>query len=129
MFDSLSNLAIKFITTFDLQDRCSILSYYRNFMRIFELIYIGVWGFSMALVSLLLQTKHLLRILLRLEAGMICLFVLVFIYCASEAYLGYTSLILITLRACEASLGLSILISIVRARGNDYVSRFSSQKC
>lgn len=98
-------------------------------MRNFQLTYIGTWGFIIALLSLLIQTKHLLRILLSLEAGIICLFVLIFIFSAREAYLGYTSLILITLRACEASLGLSILISIVRARGNDYVSSFSSQKC
>lgn len=42
---------------------------------------------------------------------------------------GFSALILITLRVCEASLGISILVSIVQRHGNDYVSRFSSQKC
>lgn len=83
----------------------------------------------MALLALSLQTKHLLGILLTLEAGIICLFVLVFISGRTRAYIGYTALILITLRACEARLGLSILISMVRVRGNDYVTRYTSQIC
>jgi len=83
----------------------------------------------MALLALALQTKHLLGILLTLEAAIICLFVLVFVTSRTRAYIGYTALILITLSACEASLGLSILISIVRVRGNDYVARFTSQIC
>jgi len=83
----------------------------------------------MAILALALQTKHLLGILLTLEAGIICLFVLVFITSSLAAYSGYMALILITLSACEARLGLSILISMVRMRGNDYVTRYTRQIC
>jgi len=98
-------------------------------MRTFQLSYIGTWGFIIAMLALALQTKHLLGILLTLEAGMMCLFALVFITSSVAAYSGYIALILITLSACEARLGLSILISMVRIRGNDYVARYTSQIC
>ncbi len=45
------------------------------------------------------------------------------------SYEVYSCLILLTLGACEASLGLAILVSLIRTHGNDYVSNFISQKC
>lgn len=42
---------------------------------------------------------------------------------------GEMCLILITMGACEASLGLAILVSLIRTHGNDYVSRFRAHKC
>ena len=85
-------------------------------------------GVSLSLIALVLQHKHLLNVLLCLEVGIISLFLLLFSY-SQSFYRGYVSLILITLRACEASLGLSVLVSMIRACGNDYVNSFSRQKC
>ena len=98
-------------------------------MRVFYLTILSSLGFFMALIALSLQHKHLLSVLLRLEAATINLFIMLFSTSNNILFSGETALILITLGACEASLGLSILVSIIRARGNDYVSRFSSQKC
>ena len=98
-------------------------------MRILKIEYVRLWGFIIAILTLAFQLKHLLSILLALEAGIISLFVLLFSLSNLNERLGYLALILITLSACEARLGLSILISMVRTRGNDYVSRFSIQKC
>lgn len=98
-------------------------------MRPFYLILISTTGFFTALVALSLQYKHLLRILLSLEAATINLFIILFLRARNTLLRGEMSLILITLRACEARLGLSILVSLTRAQGNDYVSRFISQKC
>jgi len=98
-------------------------------MRVFYLTILSSLGFFMALIALSLQHKHLLSVLLRLEAATINLFIMLFSTSNNILFSGETALILITLGACEASLGLSILVSIIRARGNDYVSRFSSHKC
>lgn len=98
-------------------------------MRTFYLSVVSTIGFFLALVTLSLQYKHLLNILLSLEAVTIRLFILLFTLINNVSYSGEIALILITLGACEASLGLSILVSVIRIRGNDYVSRFSSQKC
>lgn len=98
-------------------------------MRTFYLSLVSRLGFFIALVALSLQYKHLLRVLLRLEAATMNLFILIFITLNNISFSGEMSLILITLGACEASLGLAILVSIIRVQGNDYVSRFCSQKC
>nr|YP_009169467.1 NADH dehydrogenase subunit 4L [Obscurella hidalgoi]AKL90685.1 NADH dehydrogenase subunit 4L [Obscurella hidalgoi] len=89
---------------------------------------VSVLSFFMALLALGFQHKHLLGVLLALEAATMSLFI--FLFSISVASLtGEASLILITLGACEASLGLSILVSATRSWGNDYVSSFTMQKC
>nr|YP_009427788.1 NADH dehydrogenase subunit 4L [Maackia herderiana]ASU96538.1 NADH dehydrogenase subunit 4L [Maackia herderiana] len=98
-------------------------------MSTFHLGLISVLGFFMALTAISLQYKHLLSILLSLEAATMNLFIMMFLMTNNISYSGETSLILITLGACEASLGLSVLVSMIRAQGNDYVTSFMSQKC
>nr|WMX20462.1 NADH dehydrogenase subunit 4L [Potamopyrgus estuarinus] len=98
-------------------------------MSVFYLTMLSSLGFFMALVALSFQHKHLLSVLLSLEAATMNLFIMLFSTSNNILFSGETALILITLGACEASLGLSILVSMIRARGNDYVSSFSSQKC
>nr|YP_010891535.1 NADH dehydrogenase subunit 4L [Desbruyeresia armata]WJK73071.1 NADH dehydrogenase subunit 4L [Desbruyeresia armata] len=98
-------------------------------MSTFYLGMISAFGFMMALLALSLQYKHLLSVLLSLEAATMNLFIMLFALSNNISYSGQTSLILITLGACEASLGLAILVSMIRAQGNDYVFSFSSQKC
>nr|YP_010983165.1 NADH dehydrogenase subunit 4L [Fulgoraria rupestris rupestris]WOJ51897.1 NADH dehydrogenase subunit 4L [Fulgoraria rupestris rupestris] len=98
-------------------------------MSTFYLSLLSVWGFFMALSALSLQYKHLLSVLLSLEAATMNLFIMMFAYSNSIILSGQTSLILISLGACEASLGLAILVAIIRSEGNDYVSSFSLHKC
>nr|YP_009503324.1 NADH dehydrogenase subunit 4L [Leucosyrinx sp. MNHN IM 2013-19304]AXA45396.1 NADH dehydrogenase subunit 4L [Leucosyrinx sp. MNHN IM 2013-19304] len=98
-------------------------------MSTFYLTLLSMFGISMALLTLSLQYKHLLSILLSLEAITMNLFILMFSLSANITYSGETSLILITLGACEASLGLAILVAIIRVEGNDYVSSFCMHKC
>nr|YP_009907511.1 NADH dehydrogenase subunit 4L [Alviniconcha boucheti]YP_010852750.1 NADH dehydrogenase subunit 4L [Alviniconcha marisindica]QLI54072.1 NADH dehydrogenase subunit 4L [Alviniconcha boucheti]WGL39490.1 NADH dehydrogenase subunit 4L [Alviniconcha marisindica]WJK73058.1 NADH dehydrogenase subunit 4L [Alviniconcha marisindica] len=98
-------------------------------MSTFYLTLIGMLGFMMALLALSLQYKHLLSVLLSLEAGTMNLFMMMFALSNNISFSGQSSLILITLGACEASLGLAILVSMIRVQGNDYVYSFSSQKC
>nr|WIM50665.1 NADH dehydrogenase subunit 4L [Conus ventricosus]WIM50837.1 NADH dehydrogenase subunit 4L [Conus ventricosus] len=98
-------------------------------MSTFHLSMLSIFGVLVSLLTLSLQYKHLLSILLSLEAVTMSLFVLMFSMSSNITLTGETSLILITLGACEASLGLAILVAIIRAEGNDYVSSFSMHKC
>nr|YP_003204728.1 NADH dehydrogenase subunit 4L [Bivetiella cancellata]ACF04819.1 NADH dehydrogenase subunit 4L [Bivetiella cancellata] len=98
-------------------------------MGTFYLSVISMLGFFMSILTLSMQYKHLLSVLLSLEAAAMNLFMMLFSFSNNVCYSGQTSLIFITLGACEASLGLAILVSIIRAQGNDYVSSFSTQKC
>nr|YP_009186442.1 NADH dehydrogenase subunit 4L [Babylonia lutosa]ADU77472.1 NADH dehydrogenase subunit 4L [Babylonia lutosa]AHH30673.1 NADH dehydrogenase subunit 4L [Babylonia lutosa]AII23643.1 NADH dehydrogenase subunit 4L [Babylonia areolata] len=98
-------------------------------MSTFYLSLLSMFGVFMAIMALSLQYKHLLSVLLSLEAITMNLFILMFSLTSNITFSGQTSLILITLGACEASLGLAILVSIIRAEGNDYVSSFSMHKC
>lgn len=98
-------------------------------MRVFYIKLFARLGVLSGLLTLSLQYKHLLSILVRLEAITIRLFILILSMSNDTRRIGYTSLILITLGACEARLGLSVLVSVIRREGNDYVSRFSNQKC
>ena len=85
-------------------------------------------GLLASILGLILQYKHLLGILLILEAALINLFILLFVYSSSQLCC-YRSLIFVSLSACEASLGLSVLVTLVRRHGNDYVSSFTSSVC
>nr|APH08736.1 NADH dehydrogenase subunit 4L [Tomopleura sp. JEU-2016] len=98
-------------------------------MSTFYLALLSMFGVLMALLAVSLQYKHLLSILLSLEAITMNLFVFMFCLSTNITFSGETSLILITLGACEASLGLAILVMIIRAEGNDYVSSFCIHKC
>ena len=96
-------------------------------MRLYY-IRISLVGLCVSLVALVLQRKHLLGILLRLEAALMNLFLLLF--CYSREFFGcFSALVFIALSACEAGIGLAVLVSLVRCHGNDYVSRFSMQGC
>nr|YP_003934371.1 NADH dehydrogenase subunit 4L [Ceraesignum maximum]ADI79393.1 NADH dehydrogenase subunit 4L [Ceraesignum maximum] len=93
--------------------------------------YLGLFAFCcllFSLISLALQNKHLLGVLLSMEAALMSLFL--FLFSVTTAWAGgFSALVLITLAACEASLGLSVLVSMIRVCGNDYVVSLSSQKC
>nr|YP_009378329.1 NADH dehydrogenase subunit 4L [Petrasma pervernicosa]ARH10761.1 NADH dehydrogenase subunit 4L [Petrasma pervernicosa] len=88
----------------------------------------GITCFWSAMITLMLQYKHLLSMLLSLEAMMLSLFILM---CGSSiiSLETFFVLVLITLGACEASLGLAILVALIRTHGNDYVFNFNSLKC
>nr|YP_001083072.1 NADH dehydrogenase subunit 4L [Epiperipatus biolleyi]ABF93290.1 NADH dehydrogenase subunit 4L [Epiperipatus biolleyi] len=70
-------------------------------------------------VSFVMFRVHLLSMLLSLEFIMLNIFWVMIswlVYMGKELFL---SLIFLTLTACEASLGLSLLVSLIRSHGND----------
>lgn len=89
---------------------------------LFYLFYIGI-------ISFILNRKHLLSSLLRLEFIVLTLFFILIIYLNSFNYETYFSIIFLTFRVCEGALGISVIVSIIRTHGNDYFYSFSILQC
>jgi len=70
------------------------------------------------------KCKHLLLMLLRLEFIVLSLYFGLFICISFFLYEYYFLMILLTIAVCEGSLGLSILVSMIRSYGNDYFQSF-----
>lgn len=81
------------------------------------------------LARFLRQRTHLLTALLAIEAALLILATAIPINQITAALPNTTSLILLlTLAACEARLGLALLVLIVRSYGNDLIRSLSSAK-
>nr|YP_010954484.1 NADH dehydrogenase subunit 4L [Euparatettix tridentatus]WMV02049.1 NADH dehydrogenase subunit 4L [Euparatettix tridentatus] len=68
--------------------------------------------------------KHLLLMLLGLECMVLSIFYYIFLYLMFFDYVYYFLIIFLIFSVCEGALGLSVLVSLIRSCGNDYV--FSS---
>nr|YP_009466099.1 NADH dehydrogenase subunit 4L [Pentatomidae sp. GM-2014]AIW65018.1 NADH dehydrogenase subunit 4L [Pentatomidae sp. GM-2014] len=69
--------------------------------------------------------KHLLLCLLSLEFMVLSIFFCLFMYMYMYGHELYISLIFLVFTVCEGALGLSVLVSLVRSQGNDYLSSMS----
>nr|YP_010374275.1 NADH dehydrogenase subunit 4L [Deroploa parva]QVD38897.1 NADH dehydrogenase subunit 4L [Deroploa parva] len=69
--------------------------------------------------------KHLLLSLLSLEYMVLCVFLSLFLVMFNYGYEIYFSLMFLVFTVCEGALGLSILVSLVRNQGNDYLLSMS----
>nr|WNO18580.1 NADH dehydrogenase subunit 4l [Iothia sp.] len=84
--------------------------------------------FTAAVLSLALQKKHILIILLLYEVMMLATLLMI-TYSMGLIFLTPTPIVIfLTMAVCEASLGLSILVAIIRSNGNDYVSVITMKK-
>nr|AXS65867.1 NADH dehydrogenase subunit 4L [Tenebrionoidea sp. 10 KM-2017] len=81
------------------------------------MMFLGGLCFSM-------KRKHLLSMLLSLEYLVVFLFFLMYLYLSKTGEMNF-SLVFLTFTVCEGSLGLSIMVSLIRTHGNDYFSSFS----
>nr|ALO77171.1 NADH deshydrogenase subunit 4L [Phloiophilus edwardsi] len=72
-------------------------------------------------VSFILNKKHLLLALMSMEYLILPLYLGMFIYLNLMNYEQYFSLIFLSISVCESALGLSLLVSLIRTHGNDYV--------
>nr|YP_009740689.1 NADH dehydrogenase subunit 4L [Ergatettix dorsifera]QID03651.1 NADH dehydrogenase subunit 4L [Ergatettix dorsifera] len=68
--------------------------------------------------------KHLLLMLLGLEFMVLGLFYYIFIWLTFLGNMDWFLVIFLVFSVCEGALGLSVLVSMIRSSGNDYV--FSS---
>ena len=76
----------------------------------------------LVLFSLLINYRHILLTLLALELMTIIIIRLIFQLSAVSLLSFVPILTLLTFSACEARLGLALLVLLVRASGNDYVN-------
>nr|URX53172.1 NADH dehydrogenase subunit 4L [Incisitermes rhyzophorae] len=82
----------------------------------------GVWSFSS-------NRKHLLATLLSLEFMVLVLFIIIYSYLCLFNYELYFVMFFLVFSVCEGSLGLSILVSMIRGFGNDYFQSYSVLQC
>nr|YP_009492426.1 NADH dehydrogenase subunit 4L [Dorysthenes paradoxus]AWI69843.1 NADH dehydrogenase subunit 4L [Dorysthenes paradoxus] len=86
----------------------------------------SVLMFFSGLIVFSSSRKHLLLMLLSLEFIVLSLYLNIFIYLSLNDYNYFFSMIFITMSVCEGALGLSVLVSMIRSWGNDYILTFSS---
>nr|YP_010730240.1 NADH dehydrogenase subunit 4L [Biomeigenia flava]WEG23055.1 NADH dehydrogenase subunit 4L [Biomeigenia flava] len=98
------------------------MSMFLNWMLSSILFFMGVFIF-------VLNRKHLLSMLLSLEYIVLSLFLMMFIYLNLINYEFFFSMMFLVFSVCEGSLGLSILVSMIRMYGNDYFQSFSILQC
>nr|QNJ33259.1 NADH dehydrogenase subunit 4L [Elaptus prionoides] len=86
----------------------------------------GILAFLSGLVVFSSKRKHLLLMLLSMEFVVLSLYYNIFIYLGVGGCNYFFSMIFLTMSVCEGALGLSVLVSMIRTYGNDYVLSFSS---
>nr|YP_010286575.1 NADH dehydrogenase subunit 4L [Chlorophanus auripes]UKT60165.1 NADH dehydrogenase subunit 4L [Chlorophanus auripes] len=83
--------------------------------------------FFMYFSSILVFTskrKHLLLMLLSLEASVVSLFLGLFFLLSIMNFEFFFSMIYLTMSVCESALSLSLLVLMMRVHGNDFVLSF-----
>nr|QNG56336.1 NADH dehydrogenase subunit 4L [Thesaurus zaitsevi]QNG56349.1 NADH dehydrogenase subunit 4L [Thesaurus zaitsevi] len=82
--------------------------------------------FISGLVVFSSKRKHLLLMLLSLEFLVLVLFINLYYFLVCMNYECFFSMIFLTMSVCEGSLGLSVMVSMIRTYGNDYIMTFTS---
>nr|YP_009471344.1 NADH dehydrogenase subunit 4L [Creobroter jiangxiensis]AVE15720.1 NADH dehydrogenase subunit 4L [Creobroter jiangxiensis] len=83
-------------------------------LKVFYMMFFcGLWVFSS-------KRKHLLMTLLSLEFIILVLFIILYYYCMMMSGELYMTMFFLSFAVCEGTLGLSILVSMIRTHGNDY---------
>nr|YP_010587542.1 NADH dehydrogenase subunit 4L [Mordacia mordax]YP_010587555.1 NADH dehydrogenase subunit 4L [Mordacia praecox]WAB46099.1 NADH dehydrogenase subunit 4L [Mordacia mordax]WAB46112.1 NADH dehydrogenase subunit 4L [Mordacia praecox]BAK78986.1 NADH dehydrogenase subunit 4L [Mordacia mordax] len=88
-------------------------------------------SFFMALMGLSLQRKHLLSALLTIESMALALYVSTALWALNNTSLSIMAapLIVLTFSACEAGVGLSLMIATARTHGTDQLKTLNLLKC
>nr|YP_008802624.1 NADH dehydrogenase subunit 4L [Anodonta anatina]AGS17949.1 NADH dehydrogenase subunit 4L [Anodonta anatina]AGS17963.1 NADH dehydrogenase subunit 4L [Anodonta anatina]AGS17977.1 NADH dehydrogenase subunit 4L [Anodonta anatina]AGS17991.1 NADH dehydrogenase subunit 4L [Anodonta anatina]AGS18005.1 NADH dehydrogenase subunit 4L [Anodonta anatina] len=82
---------------------------------------VGVIGVLVGGVCLASQRKSLFGALLSMEIFTLGVYTMIFSLVYYNGWLSSVCLIFLTFGVCEAALGLSVLVSLVRSVGSDYV--------
>nr|QZR91896.1 NADH dehydrogenase subunit 4L [Ujna puerana] len=78
--------------------------------------------FLMSLISFIIIRKHILLCLMSLEFIVLSLLLMIFLFCNYYDFSFYIYIFIMTFYVCEGVLGLSVLVSMIRYHGNDYLS-------
>nr|NP_861510.1 NADH dehydrogenase subunit 4L [Elephantulus sp. VB001]YP_010947184.1 NADH dehydrogenase subunit 4L [Elephantulus myurus]WGO62111.1 NADH dehydrogenase subunit 4L [Elephantulus myurus]BAC78433.1 NADH dehydrogenase subunit 4L [Elephantulus sp. VB001] len=90
-----------------------------------------IMAFFISLTGLLLYRSHLMSSLLCLEGMMLSLFVLTTSLALNMNFtlLSIIPIILLVFAACEAAIGLSLLVTVSNTYGLDYVQNLNLLQC
>nr|ATL76475.1 NADH dehydrogenase subunit 4L [Stylotermes sp. CN13]ATL76488.1 NADH dehydrogenase subunit 4L [Stylotermes sp. CN14]ATL76514.1 NADH dehydrogenase subunit 4L [Stylotermes sp. Chi-156] len=88
----------------------------------FILYFCGAWAFCSS-------SSHLLVTLLSLEFIVLVLYLSIYYYLCGFNYSLFFVVYFLVFSVCESSLGLSVLVSMVRSHGNDYFRSYSVLQC
>ncbi|NP_007441.1 NADH dehydrogenase subunit 4L (mitochondrion) [Ceratotherium simum] len=97
-----------------------------------SLIHINVFlAFTTSLMGLLMYRSHLMSSLLCLEGMMLSLFIMATMMVLNSHFTlaSMMPIILLVFAACEAALGLSLLVMISNTYGTDYVQNLNLLQC
>nr|UFX54085.1 NADH dehydrogenase subunit 4L [Cryptotis goldmani] len=88
-------------------------------------------AFVVALLGLLMYRSHLMSSLLCLEGMMLTLFIMATIMVLNSHFTlaSMLPIILLVFAACEAAVGLSLLVMVSNTYGVDYVQNLNLLKC
>nr|YP_010455434.1 NADH dehydrogenase subunit 4L [Anoura cultrata]UUA63065.1 NADH dehydrogenase subunit 4L [Anoura cultrata] len=97
-----------------------------------SLIYMNMFlAFTISLIGLLMYRSHMMSSLLCLEGMMLSLFVLMTVTILNNHMMlaNMLPIILLVFAACEAALGLSLLVMVSANYGMDYVQNLNLLQC
>nr|WGN98283.1 NADH dehydrogenase subunit 4L [Ovis vignei blanfordi]WGN98296.1 NADH dehydrogenase subunit 4L [Ovis vignei blanfordi] len=97
-----------------------------------SLVYMNIMmAFTVSLTGLLMYRSHLMSSLLCLEGMMLSLFILATLMILNSHFTLATMMpiILLVFAACEAALGLSLLVMVSNTYGTDYVQNLNLLQC
>nr|NP_941386.1 NADH dehydrogenase subunit 4L [Acinonyx jubatus]Q71RU5.1 RecName: Full=NADH-ubiquinone oxidoreductase chain 4L; AltName: Full=NADH dehydrogenase subunit 4L [Acinonyx jubatus]AAQ14960.1 NADH dehydrogenase subunit 4L [Acinonyx jubatus]AAR19075.1 NADH dehydrogenase subunit 4L [Acinonyx jubatus]AKE36112.1 NADH dehydrogenase subunit 4L [Acinonyx jubatus] len=97
-----------------------------------SMVYINIFlAFIMSLMGLLMYRSHLMSSLLCLEGMMLSLFIMMTMVVLNNHFTlaSMTPIILLVFAACEAALGLSLLVMVSNTYGTDYVQNLNLLQC
>nr|UDN39082.1 NADH dehydrogenase subunit 4L [Hyphessobrycon flammeus] len=88
-------------------------------------------AFSLGLIGLAFHRTHLLSALLCLEGMMLSLFIALALWTLQleSTSLSATPMFLLTFSACEASVGLALLVATARTHGTDHLQSLNLLQC
>nr|YP_009674280.1 NADH dehydrogenase subunit 4L [Porcula salvania]QDK59279.1 NADH dehydrogenase subunit 4L [Porcula salvania]UAT98248.1 NADH dehydrogenase subunit 4L [Porcula salvania]UAT98261.1 NADH dehydrogenase subunit 4L [Porcula salvania]UAT98274.1 NADH dehydrogenase subunit 4L [Porcula salvania]UAT98287.1 NADH dehydrogenase subunit 4L [Porcula salvania] len=96
------------------------------------LVYMNIMmAFTIALAGLLMYRSHLMSSLLCLEGMMLSLFIMSTLIVLNTHFTlaSMMPIILLVFAACEAALGLSLLVMVSNTYGTDYVQNLNLLQC
>nr|YP_009241014.1 NADH dehydrogenase subunit 4L [Condylura cristata]AMK38951.1 NADH dehydrogenase subunit 4L [Condylura cristata] len=97
-----------------------------------SMVYINIMiAFLISLVGVLMYRSHLMSSLLCLEGMMLSLFILLTIVILNTHFTlaSMIPIILLVFAACEAAIGLSLLVMVSNTYGVDYVQNLNLLQC
>nr|YP_007625791.1 NADH dehydrogenase subunit 4L [Antilocapra americana]AEP20839.1 NADH dehydrogenase subunit 4L [Antilocapra americana] len=97
-----------------------------------SLVYMNIMiAFTVSLAGLLMYRSHLMSSLLCLEGMMLSLFIMATLTILNSHFTlaSMMPIILLVFAACEAALGLSLLVMVSNTYGTDYVQNLNLLQC